>query len=167
MSIVENAIEPLCAGQRLTVEEFMRRWEAMPEVKFAELIDGVVYMPSPQTSDHGCTQFEVDTWLGTYRAHTPGCNGGSQSTWLMLRSAPQPDVTNRSGRQRNGPTPSGAAKPSLRNNYSPPSPRSRSGSTSSTLSIPEWIATGAPDPPGCPRGFAAGPVWLSQSTDGQ
>ena len=37
----------------------------------------------------------------------------------------------------------------------------------STLSIPEWIATGAPDPPGCPRGFAAGPVWLSQSTDGQ
>jgi LysM repeat protein len=36
----------------------------------------------------------------------------------------------------------------------------------STISIPEWIATGAPDPPGCPEGFAAGPVWLSQSTDG-
>jgi hypothetical protein len=29
-----------------------------------------------------------------------------------------------------------------------------------------WIATGAPDPPGCPAGFAAGPVWLKQSTDG-
>jgi LysM repeat protein len=36
----------------------------------------------------------------------------------------------------------------------------------STINIPEWIGTGAPDPPGCPQGFAAGPVWLSQSTDG-
>ncbi len=35
-----------------------------------------------------------------------------------------------------------------------------------SLSIPEWIAAGAPDPPGCPTGFAAGPVWLAQSTDG-
>jgi len=36
-----------------------------------------------------------------------------------------------------------------------------------SLSVPEWVATGAPDPPGCPAGFAAGPVWLSQSTDGR
>jgi LysM repeat protein len=36
-----------------------------------------------------------------------------------------------------------------------------------SLSVPEWIATGAPDPPGCPSGFAAGPVWLSQATDGR
>jgi LysM repeat protein len=35
-----------------------------------------------------------------------------------------------------------------------------------SLAIPEWIATGAPDPPGCPTGFATGPVWLSQSTNG-
>ena len=37
----------------------------------------------------------------------------------------------------------------------------------SSLSVPEWVATGAPDPPGCPAGFAAGPVWLSQTTDGR
>jgi len=36
-----------------------------------------------------------------------------------------------------------------------------------SLTVPEWVATGAPDPPGCPAGFAAGPVWLSQSTDGR
>jgi LysM repeat protein len=36
----------------------------------------------------------------------------------------------------------------------------------SSLSVPEWVATGAPDPPGCPSGFANGPVWLSQSSDG-
>jgi hypothetical protein len=92
MSVADHATEPLYAGQRLTREEFLRRWEAMPEVKFAELINGVVYMPSPQTSDHGRTQYGVGTWLGTYSAYTPGCDGGSQSTWLMLRSAPQLDL---------------------------------------------------------------------------
>ena len=35
-----------------------------------------------------------------------------------------------------------------------------------SLRVPEWIATGAPDPPGCPTGFAAGPVWIAQTTDG-
>jgi Putative restriction endonuclease len=91
MSTAERVIQPLRAGQRLTVDEFLRRWEAMPDLKFAELIDGVVYMPSPQTSDHGRAEFRVDGWLAVYVAHTPGCDGGSQSTWLMLRSAPQPD----------------------------------------------------------------------------
>ena len=35
-----------------------------------------------------------------------------------------------------------------------------------SLRVPEWIATGAPDPPGCPTGFAAGPVWIAQTTAG-
>jgi Uma2 family endonuclease len=91
MSIAERIIPPLRAGQRLTVREFLRRWEAMPEVKFAELIDGVVYIPSPLTSDHGRTDIRVAGWLATYIAFTPGCDAGSQATWLMLQSAPQPD----------------------------------------------------------------------------
>ncbi len=91
MSTAERIIPPLRAGQRLTVKEFLRRWEAMPEVKFAELIDGVVYMPSPLTSDHGRTDIRIATWLGTYIAFTPGCDAGIQATWLMLQSAPQPD----------------------------------------------------------------------------
>jgi len=91
MAIAERAIPPLRAGQRLTVREFMRRWEAMPEIKFAELIDGVVYMPSPVTSEHGSTELGTVTWLGMYVASTPGCAGGSQATWLMLESVPQPD----------------------------------------------------------------------------
>lgn len=37
----------------------------------------------------------------------------------------------------------------------------------SSLSVPEWVATGAPAAPGCRAGFAAGPVWLSQTTDGR
>ena len=91
MSTVKQEMEPLRPGQRLSVQEFLRRWEAMPELKFAELIEGIVYMPSPQTSDHGRTEFRLDGWLALYVAHTPGCDGGAQSTWLMLQSAPQPD----------------------------------------------------------------------------
>ena len=36
-----------------------------------------------------------------------------------------------------------------------------------SLSVPEWIAPAAQDPPGCPSGFAAGPVWLNQSNNGE
>jgi len=36
-----------------------------------------------------------------------------------------------------------------------------------SLSVPEWIAPAAVDPPGCPLGFAAGPVWLNQSSNGE
>jgi len=92
MSTAEKAVEPLYPGQRLSRKEFLRRWDAMPELKFAELINGVVYMPSPQTSDHGRIQLSIAGWLGVYVAHTPGCGGGSQSTWMMLQSAPQPDI---------------------------------------------------------------------------
>jgi Uma2 family endonuclease len=91
MSTTRSTEELLFPGQRLTVDEFMRRWEALPEIKFAELIDGVVYMPSPLSTEHGITDSNVGTWLGTYAAYTPGCKGGRQGTWLMLESAPQPD----------------------------------------------------------------------------
>jgi Uma2 family endonuclease len=91
MSIAERALPPLRPGEQLSVRDFLHRWEAMPGLKFAELIDGVVYVPSPVTSKHGRTESRVVTWLGTYVAGTPVCDTGSQSTWLMLESAPQPD----------------------------------------------------------------------------
>jgi len=44
---------PLRDGDRLTRAEFERRWDAMPEVTKAELIDGVVHMPAALSIDHG------------------------------------------------------------------------------------------------------------------
>src|SRR5579864_6622345 len=41
------AVYPLEPGDHLTRDEFERRYQAMPELKKAELIEGVVYMPSP------------------------------------------------------------------------------------------------------------------------
>ncbi len=52
-------IPPLEPGDRLTRAEFERRYEAMPDLKKAELIEGVVYMPSPVRADqHGEPQFD-------------------------------------------------------------------------------------------------------------
>jgi uncharacterized protein YktB (UPF0637 family) len=40
--------EPLLeAGDRLSRDEFERRYERMPHLKKAELIEGIVYLPSP------------------------------------------------------------------------------------------------------------------------
>ncbi|MGA2741102.1 MAG: Uma2 family endonuclease [Bryobacteraceae bacterium] len=96
----------LVTGERLTVEEFLRRWEELPELKNAELIDGVVYAPSPVSLDHGSLDFSIHWWLAHYAQATPGCKGGSNSTWLMLGSAPQPDaflriLPSRGGQSRN------------------------------------------------------------------
>ena len=84
--------QPLCAGQRLKRDEFLRRWEAMPEVKQAELISGLVHLPSPICNDHSSHHNLASGWLGYYAARTPGSEAGSNGTWLMLEDAPQPDV---------------------------------------------------------------------------
>jgi len=84
----------LVSGDRLTRDEFERRYAAMPEVKKAELIEGVVYMPSPVNQrKHGGPQTDVVTWLGVYRASTPGVETGDNSTVrLDLDNEPQPDA---------------------------------------------------------------------------
>lgn len=89
-----NAIPPLQNGDRLTRTEFERRYEAMPYVKKAELVDGVVYMPSPVSlKEHAEQQLYLGTWLGLYHAHTPGTGGGDNSTLRMDgNSEPQPDL---------------------------------------------------------------------------
>jgi len=93
MSTAEKLSEPLASGERLSRDEFLRRWEALPELKFAELLEGVVYMPSPVTLSHGDRDNLVHWWLGHYAASTPGCKASSNVTWLMLEDAPQPDCT--------------------------------------------------------------------------
>src|SRR5947209_10401644 len=85
---------PLEPGDRLTREEFERRYDAMPRLKKAELIEGVVYMPSPvRHHRHSRPQFRLITWLGTYEAATPGVQGGDNGTArLDLDNEPQPDA---------------------------------------------------------------------------
>jgi len=84
---------PLREGDRLTAEEFLRRWEAMPDLKFAELIDGIVFMPSPVSRNHGSQQIAIAAWLWLYADATPGCEGYADTTSVLGENdVPQPDL---------------------------------------------------------------------------
>ncbi|MBV8887513.1 MAG: hypothetical protein JO235_26435 [Chroococcidiopsidaceae cyanobacterium CP_BM_RX_35] len=45
-STFRRAVPPLESGDRLTRPEFERRYNAMPHLKKAELIEGVIYVPA-------------------------------------------------------------------------------------------------------------------------
>lgn len=79
------------SGDNLSRDEFLRIWDKLPHIKRAELIGGIVYMPSPQRKEHGTTDRLVSTWLGVYQAATPGCEGGDNTTSLIGDDCPQPD----------------------------------------------------------------------------
>ncbi len=85
---------PLEPGDRLSREEFERRYERMPENTRAELIEGIVYMSSPiRASRHGIPHNQVGVWSGTYAAETPGVICVANSTVrLDLDNEPQPDL---------------------------------------------------------------------------
>ena len=81
-------------GDRLSSAEFLTRWQAMPELKQAELIDGVVFcLPSPVSISHGSAHRDISARLWLYTEATPGCESGLETTWVMSASSvPQPDV---------------------------------------------------------------------------
>lgn len=85
---------PLNSGDRLSRAEFERRYLAHPEIKKAELVDGVVYMPTPTRFDvHGQPHAEIVTWLGTYAAATPGVSIADNTTVrLDYENEVQPDA---------------------------------------------------------------------------
>jgi Uma2 family endonuclease len=87
-------LSPLDAGDRMSRAEFERRYEAHPEIKKAELIEGVVYMPSPvRIKQHSQPHYYMVTWLGVYQAATPGVQGGDNGTVrLDFENEVQPDA---------------------------------------------------------------------------
>ena len=95
MSSLATQIPLLQNGDRLTRIEFERRYDAMPHLKKAELINGVVYMPAAaiRFEQHGAPHFDLITWMGLYRTGTPGIRGGDNSSLrLDLLNEPQPDA---------------------------------------------------------------------------
>ncbi|WP_374796089.1 Uma2 family endonuclease [Aerosakkonema funiforme] len=87
-------VPPLESGDRLTRQEFERRYDAAPRIKKAELIEGVVYVASPlRFTNHAEPHSSIITWLGVYRAATPGVRLGDNPTVrLDLDNEPQPDA---------------------------------------------------------------------------
>src|SRR2546425_291473 len=92
--IANRRLEPLENGEKLTAPEFLRRYQAMPELKKAELIEGTVYMPSPvRFNVHAVPDSLIQFWLTTYAVETPGTEVGANGTLrLDLENVPQPDA---------------------------------------------------------------------------
>lgn len=93
-SNAEESIPKLEHGDRLTLAEFERRYESMPELKKAELIEGVVFMPSPvRHKRHGRPNGDFVGWLSFYVALTPGTDYSvNGSIRLSGKSGLQPDA---------------------------------------------------------------------------
>jgi len=94
-TVLPEVIPPLRHGDRLTSEEFERRWEAMPHLKRAELLRGIVHRPPPPVhpEHHGGPHADLILWLGLFRIATPGGQVFDNSTLrLGPLNRPQPDA---------------------------------------------------------------------------
>jgi Uma2 family endonuclease len=86
-------VPALESGDRLTRDEFERRYHGTPENFKAELIEGVVYVASPVRTFHGTPHAALMTWIGVYWAATPGVSTADNTTTrLDWSTEPQPDV---------------------------------------------------------------------------
>lgn len=86
---------PLNTGDRLSRAEFEKRYEAHPEIRKAELIEGVVYvMASPiHHKRHGEPHGLIATWVGVYILGTFGVVSSIEPTIrLDFENEVQPDI---------------------------------------------------------------------------
>ncbi len=85
---------PLESGDRLTRQEFERRYTAASHIQKAELVEGVVYVASPvRANQHGRPHAALMAWLGAYWIATPGTDLQDNTTVrLDADNEPQPDA---------------------------------------------------------------------------
>ncbi len=97
-------IPPLENGDRLTREEFHRRYKAMPENVKAELIKGIVYTASPvRVKKHGKPHAALIVFLGVYGANTAGTELSDNVTYIVNDYyEPQPDAVLRINENNGG-----------------------------------------------------------------
>lgn len=89
---VRRHLPPLEAGDHLDQPTFHERYKAMPAAFRAELIGGVVIVPSPLSWGHGLHHALIMTWLGTYTIASPGTSLADNATTILGEtSEPQPD----------------------------------------------------------------------------
>jgi Uma2 family endonuclease len=89
----EQPVPPLYNGDRLTQAEFHRRYEASPPGFKAELIGGVVHMPSPLRFPHGDVHSKLGMALAVYESQTSGVKALDNATAILgEQSEPQPDL---------------------------------------------------------------------------
>lgn len=87
-------VPPLENGDRLSATEFLRRYEATPQLRKTQLIEGIVYISPPvRLEQHAAPDTLVQTWLGSYAARTPGTQAATGATVrLDAENVAEPDV---------------------------------------------------------------------------
>jgi len=82
----------LIEGRRLDQPAFHALYEATPPGTRAELVGGVVYMPSPVGREHAKALGPAIVWLSYYAECTPGVELLVNATTILgWKSEPQPD----------------------------------------------------------------------------
>lgn len=93
MAAPRTAPPPLESGDHLSTEEFHRQYLEHPEIKRAELVEGVVYVSSPVGNEHGEPHGSVVGWLFTYKTRTPDVRlADSGTVFLPTGDEVQPDA---------------------------------------------------------------------------
>lgn len=94
VAAVPPAPLPLETGDVLMRDEFEQRYDAMPELKKAELIEGVAYVSSAvRWNRHARPHIRLAGWLLLYEEGTLGVEcGDNSSIRLDLENEPQPDA---------------------------------------------------------------------------
>jgi len=84
---------PLESGECMHSREFLRRYERMPQVKKAELIEGVVYMGSPVSVRHAKPDALIQGWLVAYASRHPETEVLTSATVILdAENTVQPDA---------------------------------------------------------------------------
>ena len=94
MATTTRQLVSLESGDRLCREEFHRRYCQRPDIKKAELVEGVVYEASPvRVATHGEPHGSIVAWLGLYQTRTTGVRMAVATTVrLDARNEMQPDA---------------------------------------------------------------------------
>lgn len=88
-----NRPPPLENGELLHSREFLRRYQRMPQLKKAELIEGVVYMGSPVSVRHSKPDALIQGWLVAYASRHPEVEVHTNATVILdAENTVQPDA---------------------------------------------------------------------------
>lgn len=93
---------PLENDEMLPLAEFLRRYEDMTGAKKAQLIEGVVHMPSPVRVTHAEPDGVMQLWLGTYAVEADLKLYPNATLILDTENAFQPDAILCSAPQKGG-----------------------------------------------------------------
>lgn len=86
-------LPPLEQGERMDQKTFHARYSAMPKHVRAELIRGIVHMPSPLLLPHSRGHQDANLWLQCYELATPGIEVPNNATVILgSEDEPQPDL---------------------------------------------------------------------------